>query len=130
MHALRHTIALLPSALPTALSMALSLMGLTACDKLTSITTVRTLQDDTRNDQSWSRTWQDRAEFKCIASSSGHCNIVVFVRDCSIAPCTTRVVSELALPAGAWRKLSALPHGFKHCVAHDAKPVPPACLKA
>jgi len=112
------------------LTIALSVMGLTACDKLTSTTTVRTLQDGTRNDKSWSRTWKDRAEFKCIASSSGRCNIVVFVRDCLSAPCTTRIVSELALPAGAWRKLSALPHGFKHCVAHDAKPVPPACLKA
>ncbi|MEO6365801.1 MAG: hypothetical protein ABIO38_07135 [Luteimonas sp.] len=122
MHATRHVYALLP--------VALSLLGMPACDKLHSTTTVRTLQDGTRNDRSWSRTWKDRAEFKCLASSSGHCNIVVFVRDCSSAPCTTRVVSEVALASGASRQLTRLPRGFKHCVAHDAKPVPPTCLKA
>lgn len=122
MHAPRCVIALLP--------VALSIFGLGGCDKLSSTTTVRNWQDDTRNDRSWTRTWKDRAEFKCVASTSGNCQIVVFVSDCPGAGCNTRVLNELTLPAGASRKLTGLPRGFKHCVAHDAKPVAPTCLKA
>lgn len=109
---------------------ALSILSLGGCDKLTSTTTVRTLQDGARNDKSWGRTWKDRAEFRCMASSSGRCNIIVIVNVCTGAACKTQLVQELALAAGASRTLSALPRGFKHCVAHDAKPVAPACLKA
>jgi hypothetical protein len=107
---------------------ALPLLG--ACDKLSSTTISRTLDDGTRNDRSWSKTWKDRAEFRCLASSSGQCHIVVFTSDCPGSGCSTRVVSELSLPAGAARKLTGLPRGFKHCVAHDAKPIAPTCLKA
>lgn len=110
---------------------ALSILSLGGCDKLTTTTTtVRTLQDGARNDKSWSRTWRDRAEFRCMASSSGRCNIIVFVSVCVGTACETQLVQELALAAGASRTLSALPHGFRHCVAHDAKPVAPTCLKA
>lgn len=112
------------------LIIALSAVSLSACDKLTSTTTVRTLQDDARNDKSWSKTWKDRAEFRCIASTSGRCHIMVFVSVCAGASCDTKLVKELALAAGASQKLTALPRGFQHCVAHDAKPVAPTCLKA
>ncbi len=109
---------------------ALSMIGLVGCDKLTSTTTVRNLQDGVRTDRSWSQTWKDRAEFRCIASTSGQCNFVVFTSNCPAVPCSTRVVTEVALNAGESRKLNALPRGFMHCVAHDAKPVAPTCLKA
>ena len=122
MHASRCVIALLP--------VALSVSGLGGCDKLSSTTIVRTLEDGTRNDKSWSRTWKDRAKFKCLASTSGSCQIVVFTSDCPEASCTARVVKELSLPVGTSMQLTGLPHGFKHCVSHDAKPVVPACLKA
>ena len=91
---------------------------------------VRNLQDDTRNDRSWTRLWKDRAEFRCVASTGGTCHVVVFASDCPGAACTTRVLGELTLPAGTSRRLTGLPRGFKHCVAHDAKPVAPTCLKA
>ena len=58
MHASRCVIALMP--------VALSVSGLGGCDKLSSTTIVRTLEDGTRNDKSWSRTWKDRARFKCL----------------------------------------------------------------
>ena len=122
MHASRCVIAVLP--------VALSISGLGGCDKLSSTTIVRTLEDGTRNDKSWSRTWKDRAKFKCLASTSGSCEIVVFTSDCADASCTARVVKELSLPVGKSMQVSGLPRGFKHCIAHDAKPVVPACLKA
>jgi hypothetical protein len=122
MHAPRCVIALLP--------VALSIPSLGGCDKLTSTTIVRTLEDGTRNDRSWSRTWKDRVKFKCVASTSGSCEIVVFTSDCPGAACTTRVVKELSLPVGKSMQLGGLPRGFRHCIAHDAKPVVPACLKA
>ena len=122
MHAFRCVTLLLP--------IALLVSGLGGCDKLTSTTIVRNLQDDTRDDRSWTKTWKDRAEFKCVASTSGSCQIVVFLSDCPGTACTTRVLHELTLPAGASRTLTGLPRGFKHCVAHDAKPAAPNCLKA
>ena len=114
----------------TVLFAALQAVGLGACDKLTSTTIVRTMDDGSRHDKSWTRTWKDRAEFRCIASSSGHCHVVVFTSDCPGSGCTTRVLRELTLPPGTTRKLASLSPGFKHCVAHDAKPVAPTCLKA
>ena len=107
-----------------------ALAGLAGCDKLLSTTIERNLQDGTRNDRSWTRTWKDRAEFRCVASTSGRCQVVVFTTDCPRAGCTTRVLAELTLPAGASRTMTGLPRGFKHCVAHDAKPVAPNCLNA
>ena len=121
-----HTLRCVPLLLPLALLAA----GLGGCDKLTSTTIVRNLQDDTRNDRSWTKTWKDRAEFRCVASTSGSCHVVVFASDCPGAGCSTRALHELTLPAGGSKTLTALPRGFKHCVAHDAKPVVPSCLKA
>ena len=90
----------------TVLFAALQAVGLGACDKLTSTTIVRTMDDGSRHDKSWSKTWKDRAEFRCIASSSGHCHVVVFTSDCPGRGCTTRVLSEWTLPAGTSRKLT------------------------
>jgi len=120
----------MPALLRFTVPLALALAGLGGCDKLTSTTIVRNLQDDTRNDRSWTRTWKDRAEFRCVASTSGSCQVVVFTSDCPRAGCSTRVLGELTLPVGATRTMTGLPRGFKHCVAHDAKPVAPNCLKA
>ena len=114
----------------TLLFAVLQLVGLGACDKIRSTTIVSTMDDGIRRDKSWSRTWRDRAEFRCIASSSGRCHVVVFTRDCRGGDCATRVLDELSLPAGTSRKLHDLPRGFRHCIAHAAKPVAPACLKA
>ena len=122
MHASRCVIVLLP--------VALSISGLGGCDKLSSTTIVSTLEDGVRNDRSWSRTWKDHARFKCLASTSGNCEIVVFTSDCPDASCTARVVKEFSLPVGRSMQLGGLPRGFRHCIAHDAKPVVPACLKA
>ena len=122
MHAPRCPIVLLTTAL-----LATALGG---CDKLTTTTIVRNLHDDTRNDRSWTKLWKDRAEFRCVASTGGHCHVIVFAGDCAGPGCTARVLGELTLPVGASRTLTGLPRGFKHCVAHDAKPVAPTCLKA
>ena len=122
MHAPRCPVALLTTAL-----LATALGG---CDKLTTTTIVRNLQDDTRNDRSWTKLWKDSAEFRCVASTGGTCHVVVFASDCPAAACTTHVLGELTLPAGTSRRLTGLPRGFKHCIAHDARPVAPACLKA
>lgn len=119
-----------PCPLLTMLFAALQALGLGACDKLRSTTIVRTVDDGIRHDRSWSRTWKDRAEFRCIASSSGRCNIVVFTSECHGIDCRTRVLTELSLPPGTSRRLDRLPRGFRHCVAHDAKPIVPTCLKA
>ena len=114
----------------TLLFAVLQVVGLGGCDKWRSTTIVRTLDDGTRRDQSWSKTWSDHAEFRCVASSSGRCHVVVFASDCPGAGCDTRVLRELSLPTGTSRQLHALPRGFRHCIAHAAKPVAPACLKA
>jgi len=122
MHAARHVFALLP--------LVLSATALGACDKLTATATARALQDGVRIAQHWSRTWNSCADYRCIASATGRCNIVVVVSVCAGASCDTRLVEELSLPAGASKTLTALPRGFKHCLTHDAKPAAPTCLKA
>jgi len=103
-------------------------LGLHGYDKFTSTTTVRNMEDGARLERSWSRTWKERAEFKCVASSSGSCKVVVFVSNCHRGTCTTRTIDRLTLRPGTTHRLIGLPPGFRHCIAHVAMPAAPACL--
>ena len=119
MHASRCVIALMP--------VALSVSGLGGCDKLSS-TTVRTLEDGTRNEKSWVRTWKDRARFECVASTSGACQVVVFVSECPGAACKTTWCWRFRHKPVGPSSPDQLPRGFKYCLSHTRRPVAPACL--
>lgn len=99
------------------------------CEMEPSTTTARSLEDGTRIKKSWVRTWRDRARFECVASSSGPCQIVVFVTECPGPACRTQVLHELSLPADATADVPQLPPDFRYCLAHGRKPVAPNCLK-
>jgi hypothetical protein len=58
---------------------AVSAAGVTACEKVTSTTVARSIEDGDRVEKDWVRTWKDRARFECVASTSGACQVVVFV---------------------------------------------------
>ncbi|MFT3807090.1 hypothetical protein [Arenimonas sp.] len=99
------------------------------CEMEPSTTTARSMEDGARVEKSWVRTWRDRARFECVASSSGACQIVVFVTDCPGAACRTRVLKELTLPADSTADMPQLPRDFRYCLAHGRKPIAPDCLK-
>lgn len=115
----------------TAILVAVSAAGVTACEQVPSTTIARSVEDGSRVEKSWVRTWRDRARFECVASSSGACRVVVFVTECPGQACSTqpiRVIRELDLAEGQVADLVKLPTGFRYCLAHGRKPVAPACL--
>ncbi len=107
--------------------MAISAAGVTACEKVSTATIARSIEDGDRVEKSWIRTWKDRARFECVASTSGACQVVVFVTECPGAACNTRILRDFALAAGESADILRLPAGFKYCLSHHAKPVAPAC---
>lgn len=113
--------------LPILLHIAVCAMGVSACEKLSTTTVEHTIEDEVRNDRSWVRLWKDRARFKCKASTSGACWVVVFVEECQGKACTTRLVRDFRLAAGQSSDVLKLPPGFRYCLSHDARPVAPAC---
>jgi hypothetical protein len=90
-------------------------------------TIARSFVDGQRIDMDWVRTWKDRARFECVASTSGLCQVVVFVSECPGPACRTRVLREFPLGAGEVMDLAGLPSGFRWCLSHGDKPVAPAC---
>lgn len=113
--------------LPILLLIAISAAGVAACEKVPSTTVARSVEDGTRNDKSWVRTWADRARFECVASTSGACWVVVFATECPGSACGVRVLREFRLAAGQASDVLHLPPGFRYCLSHDARPVAPAC---
>ena len=117
----------LPTLLPTLVLIGVSALGVVACASESSTTHALSIEDGERNDKSWVRTWKDRARFECVASTSGACQVVVFVTECPGAACNTRILRELQLAAGQTLNVKNLPPGFRYCLSHDGRPVPPDC---
>jgi hypothetical protein len=107
---------------------AISIAGVAACEQVPNTTIARSVEDGPRVEKSWVRTWQDRARFECVASSSGACRVVVFVSECPGGACATRIIKEFAVPVGEVADMVRLPAGFRYCLAHGRKPVAPACV--
>jgi hypothetical protein len=84
----------------TAILIAVSAAGVTACEQVPNTTIARSVEDGARVEKSWVRTWRDRARFECVASSSGACRVVVFVSECPGAACSTKVIREVELVEG------------------------------
>ena len=103
-------------------------LGVTACEIAPSTTIARSMEDGERVEKSWVRTWSDHARFECVASSSGLCEVVVFVSECPGPACKLRIIREFSLRPGAVADLVKLPPNFRWCLAHGVKPVAPACL--
>jgi hypothetical protein len=114
----------------TAILIAVSAAGVTACEQVPNTTIARSVEDGARVEKSWVRTWRDRARFECVASTSGACRVVVFVSECPGAACSTKVVRELELVEGQAADLLKLPPGFRYCLQHGRKPVAPACANS
>jgi hypothetical protein len=112
----------------TALLIAVSAAGVAACEQVPNTTIARSVEDGGRVEKSWVRTWRDRARFECVASTSGPCQIVVFVSECPGAACSTRLIKQFAVPVGEAADLVKLPSHFQYCLAHGRRPVAPACL--
>ena len=112
----------------TAILIAVSAAGVAACEQEPNTTIARSVEDGSRIEKSWVRTWRDRARFECVASSSGACEVVVFMTECPGAACKTHVIRELVMVEGQAVDLLRLPIGFHYCLAHGRKPVAPKCL--
>ena len=118
----------LQASFATALLIAIAAAGVAACEQVPNTTVARSVEDGDRIEKSWVRTFRDRARFECVASSSGPCQVVVFVSDCPGAACSTRLIKEFAVPVGEAADMVKLPPKFQYCLAHGRKPVAPACL--
>lgn len=117
----------LQTPLMTLALMCISAMFVTACEETATTTIARSIEDGDRIEKDWVRTWKDRARFECVASSSGACQVLVFVIECPGAACKTRILRDLVLPVGEAADLLRLPAGFKYCLTHTRRPVAPAC---
>ena len=118
----------LQASFATALLIAIAAAGVAACEQVPNTTIARSVEDGERIEKSWVRTFRDRARFECVASSSGPCQVVVFVTECPGAACSTRLIKEFAVPVGEVADMVRLPPGFRYCLAHGRKPVAPSCL--
>lgn len=114
------------SLLPIAMLVAVFVAG---CEMEPSTTSARSMEDGARVEKSWVRTWRDRARFECVASTTGACQVVLFVTECPGSACTTKILREISLPEGATADVPQLPPDFRYCLAHGRKPVAPDCLK-
>ena len=107
---------------------AISIAGVAACEQVPNTTVARSVEEGDHVEKSWVRTFRDRARFECVASSSGPCQVIVFVSECPGSACSTRVIREFAVPVGEAAEMMKLPVGFRYCLAHGRKPVAPNCL--
>ena len=112
----------------TSLLIAVFTAGVTACEQVPNTTVARSVEDGARIEKSWVRTWRDRARFECVASSTGACQVVVFVTECPGPACSTRLIKEFAVPVGEAAEMAKLPAKFQYCLAHGRRPVAPDCL--
>ena len=120
----------LQASFATALLIAVAVAGVAACEQVPNTTVARSVEDGSRLEKSWVRTWRDKARFECVASNSGPCRVVVFVSECPGQACSTRVIREFAVPVGEAADMLRLPPGFHYCLSHGRKPVAPACLNS
>jgi hypothetical protein len=120
----------LQASVATAILIAVSVAGVSACEQVPNTTVARSVEDGSRIEKSWVRTWRDRARFECVASNSGPCRVVVFVTECPGQACSTRLIRELELAEGQAADLLKLPPGFRYCLAHGSRPVAPACANS
>src|SRR4249919_1234988 len=120
----------LKASLCTAVLIAVSAAGVAACEQVPNTTVARSVEDGSRVEKSWVRTWRDRARFECVASSSGACQVVVFVSECPGSACSTRLIKEFAVPVGEAAEMAKLPAKFQYCLAHGRRPVAPKCLNS
>ena len=114
----------------TAILIAVSAAGVTACEQVPNTTIARSVEDGGRVEKSWVRTWRDRARFECVASTTGACRVVVFVSECPGAACSTKIVRELELVEGQAADLLKLPPGSLYCLQHGRRPFAPACANS
>lgn len=116
-----------PSSLAILALVGVCTVGVAACENVPSVTTARSREDGSLIEKSWVRTWKDRARFECVASTTGLCQVVVFVSECPGPACSLRIVREFSLRPGAAADLVKLPPNFRWCLQHGVKPVAPAC---
>jgi len=90
-------------------------------------TTVRNVEDGARVEKSRTRTWDDRARFECLASTTGPCIYTVYQSDCDLegpadlaAPCHVRTLARFELAAGQRKEFKSLPAAFRWCLRHGA----------
>jgi hypothetical protein len=88
-------------------------------------TTVRTVEDGARVEKSRTRTWDDRARFECLASTTGPCIYTVYQSDCDLeapadlaARCHVRTIAQFSLAAGERKEFKAMPTDFRWCLRH------------
>lgn len=116
------------TSLLTTLLLAICAAGVNSFKVEPNRTVAQALENGAQVEKSWVRTWRDRARFECVASTTGACQVVVFLSECPGPACQTRVLRELSLPAGGVADLPALPPGFRYCLVHGRRPVAPGCV--
>jgi hypothetical protein len=112
----------------SALLIGISAAGVAACEQVPNTPIARSVEAGPRVENSRVPTSRDRARFDCVASSSGPCQVVVFVSECPGAACSTRLIKQFAVPVGEAADMVKLPLHFQYCLAHGRRPVAPACL--
>src|SRR5687768_15182146 len=115
-------------------------MLLPACDGMghTTITT-RSSVDGQDTVHVVTEVVRDVARFRCLASRSGLCRIVVFTRTCerelSIRGaklderCTSRALARLDVETGATRELRGMPAAIRQCASDAATPALASCVQ-
>jgi hypothetical protein len=117
----------------------LTVATLSACDKLSRTTmSHKSSQDGVDTIHVQTEVVRDVATFRCIASRSGTCRIVVYTRRCEVdvslrearmdEQCVTTALGGYELRTGERRAVTGLPKGFKECVSPDAMPVAAECV--
>ena len=115
----------------------LAATALGACDRVERTTmSHRSSEDGVYTIHVQTTVEADLATFRCLASRSGTCRILVYERTCKYdvslrkghfgEDCETRALQGLELHAGERRVVAGLPKAFKECVAFDAMPTLPA----
>jgi hypothetical protein len=115
-------------------------MLLSACDGMghTTITT-RSSVDGRDTVHVVTEVVKDVARFRCLASRSGLCRIVVFTRTCNLEVsirdgamderCTTRALARLDVATGATRELRGMPAAIRQCASDVAAPALASCVQ-
>jgi hypothetical protein len=116
-------------------------MLLPACDRLSHTTiSQRSYADGVDTIHTVTEVVRDVATFRCLASRSGKCRIVVYSRTCDVdvslregkldEHCDTRALGRYDLRIGEARAMRNLPADFHHCSAADGVVVPDDCAVA
>jgi hypothetical protein len=111
---------------------------LPGCDRLSHTTiSQRSTADGVDTIHTVTEVVRDLATFRCVASRTGQCRIVVYSRTCEAAVslragtldehCATRALGRYDLRVGQAKSVRNLPRGFSHCSAADGVVVPDDC---